>query len=153
MTDSTTTANGKPKAKIGSRGHYSRSYYMANREKFRGWALSYNFRNIEKMLLYCAKSRAKKKGLPFNIDITDVIVPKMCPVFNIPIFRTAPVPGQVKRNCANAPSLDRIRPELGYVKGNVRVISWRANTLKKDGALEEFEAIVRDLRKLKLKDQ
>lgn len=131
-----------------SRGHYSKSYYMANRDRFRGYALSYNFRNIEKQLLYCAKSRAKKRGIPFDIDIGDIIIPKVCPVLGIDIFRSEPVPNSVKRNLPNSPSLDRIIPSLGYVKGNVRVISWRANDLKSDGRLEEFEAIVRDLQKM-----
>jgi hypothetical protein len=42
-----------------------------------------------------------------------------------------------------SPSLDRIVPELGYVKGNVRVISDRANRIKRDATLEELRAIVK----------
>ena len=41
-----------------------------------------------------------------------------------------------------SPSLDQIVPGLGYVKGNVQVISHRANTLKSDGTLEEFKKLV-----------
>lgn len=33
-------------------------------------------------------------------------------------------------------------PELGYVKGNVRVISYRANALKRDASVQELEAVV-----------
>ena len=42
----------------------------------------------------------------------------------------------------NSPSLDRIRPQLGYVAGNVRVISNRANHLKSNGTISEFEAVL-----------
>lgn len=50
----------------------------------------------------------------------------MCPVLDIPlILGAAP-------KSPNLPSIDRIRPERGYVKGNVAVISWRANHLKND---------------------
>jgi hypothetical protein len=42
-----------------------------------------------------------------------------------------------------APSLDRVVPSLGYVRGNVRVISYRANTLRRDASIEELEAVLR----------
>ena len=44
----------------------------------------------------------------------------------------------------DSPSLDRIVPELGYVKGNIRVISNRANHLKSDATLEEHRKILLD---------
>lgn len=40
------------------------------------------------------------------------------------------------------PSLDRIVPERGYVRGNVEVISWEANRLKNSATLEQLEALV-----------
>jgi hypothetical protein len=39
-------------------------------------------------------------------------------------------------------NIDRILPELGYVKGNVAVMSFRANSLKRDGYLKEFKLLV-----------
>ena len=44
------------------------------------------------------------------------------------------------------PSLDRIDGAKGYVKGNVRVISHRANMLKNDATIEELELVLKDLR-------
>lgn len=41
---------------------------------------------------------------------------------------------------AGSPSLDRISPELGYVPGNVRVISDKANRLKGSRNLTELRA-------------
>ena len=41
----------------------------------------------------------------------------------------------------SSPSLDRLVPALGYVKGNVQVISWRANKLKGEGTAEDHRLI------------
>ena len=48
----------------------------------------------------------------------------------------------------SSPSLDRIIPSLGYVKGNIRVISFRANTLKNNATLSELELILEDAKKI-----
>jgi hypothetical protein len=37
--------------------------------------------------------------------------------------------------------VDRINPALGYVPGNIAVISWRANNLKRDAAAAELRRI------------
>lgn len=42
----------------------------------------------------------------------------------------------------NSPSLDRMIPALGYVASNVRVISYRANAIKRDATLDELRALV-----------
>jgi hypothetical protein len=41
----------------------------------------------------------------------------------------------------SSPSLDRIDNSKGYVKGNVAVISFRANTLKNNATADELRAI------------
>ena len=48
----------------------------------------------------------------------------------------------------DSPSLDRIVPELGYVTSNVRVISWRANAIKRNACADEIEAVALWLRSL-----
>lgn len=70
-----------------------------------------------------AKDRARARSLPFDITIDDVVVPPICPALGIPI-----VVG--RKRSATSPSLDRIQPHLGYVRGNVRVLSDRANRMK-----------------------
>ena len=47
---------------------------------------------------------------------------------------------------ADSPSLDRINPNLGYIKGNVWVISYRANMIKNNATLEELELLTRNLK-------
>lgn len=70
-----------------------------------------------------ARQRAARRGLPFNLRVSDIIVPTVCPALGVPI-----IIGQMRS--VYSPSLDRIRPSLGYVKGNTRVISDKANRLK-----------------------
>ncbi|NLH94312.1 MAG: hypothetical protein GX466_08900 [Candidatus Cloacimonetes bacterium] len=94
----------------------------------------------QKFMLAAAKKRAKDAGLPFNICEDDIVVPSTCPVLGIAI-ETA-----VGRMQDNSPSLDRIIPELGYVKGNVSVISWRANKIKGDATPDELEMVLKYVR-------
>lgn len=82
-----------------------------------------------------AKNRAKKNGRDFLIGLKDIVIPQRCPILNIPLQT-----GSLEK--ANSPSLDRIDNTKGYVPGNVAVISFKANTLKNNGTLEELEAIV-----------
>ena len=84
-----------------------------------------------------AKSRAKSRGLEFNIEKEDLELPEVCPVFGIPI-----IPARGYRT-DNSPSLDRIDNTKGYVKGNVRIISWLANCRKGDLTIEQVEALLR----------
>jgi hypothetical protein len=92
-----------------------------------------------------AKLRAKEQGWEFNIEVSDIVIPEVCPVLKIPLFRVPGVEGRHKAN-PNSPSLDRIDNTKGYVKGNVWVISWRANHIKTDASLEELETLVASLR-------
>ena len=79
------------------------------------------------------KARAKKENIPFNLTEDDIVVPEFCPVLGIKLIST---------NFNNRPEIDRIVPELGYVKENIRIISGRANRLKNNGTIEEFEKIL-----------
>lgn len=84
-----------------------------------------------------ARLRAKTKGVPFTIKPEDIPLPPRCEVFGFELAY-----GTVERKDRDrAASLDRIKPALGYVPGNIRVISFRANFLLSTGTLEEFETI------------
>jgi len=96
-----------------------------------------HFKNPARRIFTQAKKRAKLNNLDFDIELLDIIVPKFCPVLGLKLE-----PANHHAN-NNSPTLDRINSKLGYVKGNIRVISWRANKLKNDGVLEEFECIVK----------
>jgi hypothetical protein len=82
-----------------------------------------------------AKKRSITKKIPFSIDVDYVlsITPDVCPVFGTTFVFT----GGGRDAMKNA-SLDKIKPELGYVVGNIAVISARANVIKNDATPEEI---------------
>ena len=88
-----------------------------------------------------AKARAKELRLPFDLLLSDIIIPANCPVLAIPLK------ANVGRWRDNSPTLDRIKPALGYVRGNVCVISWLANRLKSDTTPEILEKVVLYIRR------
>lgn len=94
---------------------------------------------VEYHMLTRAKDRAKKAGQPFDIEQSDIIVPEVCPYLGIPIFK-----GTGKQS-DNSPSLDRIRPNEGYVKGNIEVISNKANAMKYSATPEELVMFAREV--------
>lgn len=101
-------------------------------------------KNQPKILLRAAGQRAKKHGYLFDIEESDVVIPEFCPVLGIRLVKhTGGRPGHFP----DSPSLDRVVPEKGYTKGNVRVISARANFIKHNASLQELERVVEDLRR------
>jgi hypothetical protein len=96
----------------------------------------------EKQLLQAlfreGRRRAKEKGLDFTIRLDDVPgIPSHCPILGIPI-----VAGSNNLH-PGSPSLDRIDSTRGYIPGNVKVISHRANVLKGNMTLAEAENLVK----------
>lgn len=92
--------------------------------------------DIARRMLYTAKNRAKKKGLEFDLKPEDLFFPTFCPVLGIRLTLNDGAPAD------SSPTLDRIDNTKGYVKGNVAVISHKANTMKGCGTAEEHEKIV-----------
>lgn len=88
----------------------------------------------ESKMLRRAKQRAKEKGQEFNLELSDIIIPSHCPVLGI---KLANHKGRSGGN-PESPALDRIDNTKGYVKGNVMVVSHRANMMKVDASPEEL---------------
>jgi hypothetical protein len=97
---------------------------------------------LERIMYDRAKSRAKKYNIEFNLDMEDIIIPDVCPVLGIPLFRGEKVISD------NTPSLDKIIPSKGYIKGNVVVISYKANRIKSDATHEEILMVGNWLKKI-----
>ena len=85
-----------------------------------------------------AKSRATRDSVPFNLTLQDLIdiATDECPVFHTKFVWGVSGLGKGKTR-PDSPTLDRILPELGYVKGNVAFLSYRANRIKDNGTMQE----------------
>jgi hypothetical protein len=64
-------------------------------------------------------------------------LPDVCPVFGIPL-----VYGNKNLRCDNSASVDRLDSTKPYCKGNVNIVSFRANRIKNDGTLAELKQLV-----------
>jgi len=92
-----------------------------------------------KSVLYGAAYRAKRQGVPFNITHQDIddIWPKdnCCPALGTPLVWAA------KNFTPNSPSLDKINPQLGYVVGNIAIVSYLANSIMQNALPSEVTKV------------
>lgn len=123
---------------------YNRSAYHKDSEAARARGREYRAANLEDVrvkqkdaakakrgdpkyvvreLIYRSRRRAKEIGVECSLEHGDLSIPQVCP-----IRRTAFVFNS--QNHPDAASVDRLDPSKGYVKGNVRVISFLANRCK-----------------------
>lgn len=133
-------------------------YRANNKEKIKAYSEEYNSRpevkerkarwhqekresmSIEdrlKEIAHRAYSRAKEKGVPCTITWKDIEYREICPLLGIKLnwgFTT----NEGGRNI-DTPSLDRINPSLGYVPGNVCIISTLANMMKSSASLDQLK--------------
>ena len=99
---------------------YRKSFlYQAMREKFRN-----------------KRANCTRTGQEFSIEFGDLDFPTHCPILGIELdyFND-------EGYLDNSPSFDRIDHNKGYVKGNVAVISMRANRIKNNGTAAEHRKI------------
>ena len=84
-----------------------------------------------------ARKRAILKDMDFELYTFKDLpkIPKKCPYLDIDL-----VVGCIG-GVDNSPSVDRIDNKKGYVKGNVQIISRKANQIKNNATFEEFEMI------------
>jgi hypothetical protein len=101
--------------------------------------------NPERALFWACKDRARRKNIPFNITLDDIVIPPCCPILGIPLDNAI---GKGIGTPDNSASVDRIIPEKGYVKGNILVISSRANKIKSNATITELEKITEFYKKL-----
>jgi len=88
-----------------------------------------------------ARARARKLNVAFDLDIEWIkqVAGNVCPLLGTPLSYTN------AKQAADSPSIDRIRPELGYTKENCIVVSLRANRIKNDATLSEIKLLADNL--------
>lgn len=145
---------------------HGKKYRESHKEEIQQYSLEYNLRpevverkaswyqekmakmSIEerlKLMVKRAKDRAKLKNVDFDITWKDVVYVETCPILEIPL-NWGETSNEGGRNI-NTPSLDRIDPNLGYVKGNVRIISTLANMMKSSANKEQIQAFCKNITK------
>lgn len=94
-------------------------------------------------MLEKSKRRAASKEVEFDLDLDYLcsIAPNICPVFGFELLWGRGSKARAGSPEAASPSLDRINPEKGYVKGNVAIISNKANMIKSNAKLRELYAV------------
>jgi len=121
------SAECKSCVKIYNKKHVAENYehYQAERKRKRHANLAWY------LFLEC-RTRAKRNGLEFDLSPADIVIPERCPVFG---FVMKPAEG-TQRDFS--PSVDRIDTSRGYVRGNVQVISNKANRMKTNASGPEL---------------
>ena len=157
-----------PAQTFANKKEYLAAYYQANKEKIKAQARDYYFtsykikwenatedqlverrrkcneraaktkpwvtrreRRPEAYLFNIAKQRSCKKGMEFSITVEDLYMPEFCPLLGVKL-------DSYSDSVDMHPSIDRIDSSKGYVKGNVWIISHRANRIKSDATCEEL---------------
>lgn len=95
--------------------------------------------NPSAYLLKSARARAKIGGYECNIDELDLKIPEYCPITGQKI-------DILTNTAAHGASVDRVDNALGYIKGNIRVISRKANRMKGDNTIADLEKILAYMR-------
>ncbi len=111
---------------------WAKAHY--NVETHRAWVQ----KNVKKAMLLHVKHNAN--GMPCTITTDDFDIPTVCPVLGIPLSEKC-VSRKKAIKLDSTPTLDRRDNTLGYVKGNVFVISHRANRIKSDASAEELRRL------------
>ncbi len=115
-----------------------RKLRQKNPEKYKYAHIRYKQQFPERYLYSLAKSRAKLKKSEFTIELSDIFIPEFCPLLGLKLEMNS-------NNKWAHPSLDRIDNSKGYIKGNIMVISFRANFLKNNASVEELVLLAHNL--------
>lgn len=87
-----------------------------------------------------AQKRARKLQIPFTITKEDIQIPERCPITGDLIDLLI---SDKKQSYQTGASLDKVDNSLGYIPGNVRVISRKANRMKSDLSIEQLETLLK----------
>lgn len=90
-----------------------------------------------KQQLQAVRRRCKKNGIPFSITVADLLpLPTHCPDLGLELNYFTN-----QGYFPNRATVDKIVPALGYIPGNVRVVSNQANVMKQDATPEQLKRI------------
>lgn len=109
------------------------SHYEMYKDKIQETTKQWLATHQEVRLFHSCKANAKKRGISFEISISDIKIPDTCPFLGIPITN---IYGKGRQQ-TNA-SIDRIDSSLGYTPENIQIISDLANRMKQEATPEQL---------------
>ncbi len=123
-------------------GHNSKRFtHNSNCYQCTQKASNKNYHNIKsdidkrkKQILKRVEQRANREGETFDLTVDDLHWPEACPVFGFMLSYD-------KSDKDRSVSLDKHDPSKGYTKGNVVVMSLRANRAKWNLNVEEVKKL------------
>lgn len=118
----------------------AKKYRETHREEINIKSAKWKEANSQKHLWSSAKYRATKKGLEFNLDVSDIIIPKFCPY-----LETELTSDKLRGHLDTHMSVDRIDSSKGYIKGNIEIISYKANAMKQDATKEQLITFAKNI--------
>lgn len=113
--------------------------YLANKEKALEYGRKYRSdpEKKKRMQFSVLQNRAKKAGIPCTIKFEELVWPEVCPILGIEL--------KYGGSSWDSPSMDKVIPELGYITGNVKIISNLANTMKSHATKEQCLAFAKNI--------
>ena len=109
----------------------AKAWDQAHPERRKELNKNWRAKNLQKVLLINAKRNAKNNNREFNLTIEDIIIPTHCPILGMPLTF-----GDTRQDSSF--SVDRIDNSKGYVKGNIRIMSNLANSMKRHASKEQL---------------
>jgi hypothetical protein len=103
-------------------------YRERTKERSKAWRED----NKDKLYFLSIKGRATKKGFDFDLEESDLNSVVRCPVFGVELIRSVGKPSW------NSSSVDRKDNAKGYVKGNIEIMSYLANSMKRNATDEQL---------------
>ena len=111
--------------------HLTHSEYLAQNQEYKETLKeqerrrrnhqSYRTSNPSKYMLTRIRNSARDRGLDFNLELEDLVVPEVCPILGLPFDYDSP---------HYTPSVDRLDNNKGYIKGNIVIMTTLANRMK-----------------------
>jgi hypothetical protein len=104
---------------------------------FAKWGLRTNtsLYDAQRIKFRAKKANALRTGYTWDLSFGELVWPEFCPILGMEIDYFA------ESRQENSASFDRIDNSLGYISGNVQIVSWRANRIKSDGTAAELHKI------------
>lgn len=124
---------------------YNRAYMkksrLENPEKFLARDKKWRVDNRLQTLIFSTRRTAKLKGIEHSITVDDLVHSDICPLTGVMIDW-----GCSGRHLLN-PSVDRIDPTKGYIKGNVEIMSCLGNSMKNNASPEQLIIFAKEILK------